>query len=134
TDWRGGSTHFTTDSSRVLVASFGGPFQWFKLPGGEPDGGWTFGTQGGGIQHAVGGVSGDGRVIGHAGRGKQGAPLEIRPHLLDGATGADLWQIPREYDNHTAPVVSRDGRLAALKRARVPNSNTVTFEVLDVAT
>src|SRR5262249_33946464 len=66
--WRGGSAHFTADSSRLLVASFSGQFHWFDLPDRRSETAWGFGPQGGGIQHQVGGISGDGRVIGYLGR------------------------------------------------------------------
>ena len=43
TDWTGGSTHFTADSKRLLLAESNGRFRWLKLPGGEADGEWDYG-------------------------------------------------------------------------------------------
>src|SRR5262249_58594022 len=112
--WRGGSAHFTADSSRLLVASFSGQFHWFDLPDRKSETAWGYGPQGGGIQHQVGGISGDGRVIGYLGRGRQGAPLDVQHRLLD-STGADIRHFGGEYDIFAPPVVSGDGRFAALK-------------------
>jgi len=46
TEWQSGSVLFNADSSRVLVVDNFGRGQWFKLPGGEADGEWKFGTVG----------------------------------------------------------------------------------------
>src|SRR5262249_2288476 len=94
---------------------------------------WGFGPQGGGIQHQVGGISGDGRVIGYLGRGRQGAPLDIQHRLLD-TTGADIRQFGREYDIFAPPVGSGGGRVAALKRARATGPGTTVIDVVSVST
>jgi hypothetical protein len=44
-DWRSGSIHFTADSSRVLIIESYANGRWFKLPSGEPDGEWKFGSR-----------------------------------------------------------------------------------------
>jgi hypothetical protein len=137
--WKGGSVHFTADSSRVLIASFDGKFRWCDLPDRRREIAITLASRGDDSPHVVGGISGDGRVIGYVGightaRGVRGGQPDPMPRLLDGSNGADLLRFdPQEYDLTTPPVVSADGRLAAVKQSSPVGGRTV-FDLVEVTT
>ncbi|MDB5309188.1 MAG: hypothetical protein JWO38_3390 [Gemmataceae bacterium] len=129
-DWKGGTSHFTTDSSRLLLAETVGRFRWFKLPTGQPDGEWSFEPPVPGFPHQVTGMSGDGRVLGYTGSGKDRNPQSRGAFVLDGKSGQVLFPCP-SFAN--SPVrVSADGRLAAYWRTRTATDDM--YEVAVVAT
>ncbi|HEX4609866.1 MAG TPA: hypothetical protein VH092_16840, partial [Urbifossiella sp.] len=112
-DWPGGTTAFTADSSRLLVADTAGRFRWFKLPGGQPDGeGWTLGLPAGAAPQIMG-LSADGGLILFHGRptGK-----DVSAYLLDGKTGAVIHSFPAKRYAATGGAVSADGQRVALVR------------------
>jgi hypothetical protein len=115
TEWTGGSTHFTTTSSRLLVAETNGRFRWFKRPYGEPDGEWDYGPPAKGRSHTVTTISGDGRVIGYNGPAK--SPTESGPCLVDGKTGEVIHRFDNAYHENSPVVLSEDGRRAGVLRA-----------------
>lgn len=113
-EWNCGSTHFTADSSRVLVAEFNGRFRWYKLPSGELEENWEFAAPTGDNFHTVTDLSADGRVLGYVGPGRKGA--EKGPCVVSGQTGDVIHRFGEGY-SETSPVeLSADGRLAAVMR------------------
>jgi hypothetical protein len=128
--WKGGSMHFTADSSRLLVAEWAGRVRWFKLPSGEPDGGWDFGSPPSGHRHLVYGMSADGMVIAYKGpAGLKGG--ESRPGVVDGKSG----EVMRRFTKHhfaSDVSLSGDGRRAALLLDIA--ADACTFDVVDVRT
>jgi WD40 repeat protein len=129
TDWYVGTTVFTPDSSRLLVADDAGKFRWFRLPDGKPDGEWSFNWKptGHNIRNVT--VSADGGVIHFFNFQGQGAALTHT--LLNGKTGAVLHLFPvNRYDNMFG-CVSDDGKyVAQIGHAEVDPGRTI--EVLDV--
>jgi hypothetical protein len=126
-DWTGGTAHFTADSSRVLVAEYGGRFRWFKLPTGEVEGGWEFSDPDGfGAPHEIHGVSADGSVIAYLGPRKSRRDQAF--YTLDGKTGDALRRFPREYPPPADRILSEDGQRVVLLRPSLPGRPT--FELL----
>jgi hypothetical protein len=128
-DWTGGSVHFTADSSRVLLAEYGGMFRWFKVPTGEADGGWEFTEPDGtGIYHRVHGVSADGGVIAYS--GPRNTRRDFSLAMLNGKTGEVLRRFRPEYLPRPG-ILSGDGRFVVLHRP--PAQGRLTFEVFPTA-
>jgi hypothetical protein len=130
TTWKGGSMHFTADSSRLLVAEWSGKCRWFKLPSGAPDGGWDFGPPPPGQRHLVYGISADGSAVAY--KGPAGLKSnESWPGLVDGKTG----EVTRRFSKHhfaSDVSVSADGRRAALLLE--VTADACTFDVVDTTT
>lgn len=114
-DWTGGSTHFTSTSSRLLVAERNGRFRWFKLPTGEPTEEWDYGPPVEGHSHTVTTISKDGHLIGYTGPLK--SQTESGPYLIDGKTGEPIHHFDNDYHASSPVVLSEDGRCAAVLRA-----------------
>lgn len=121
---------FTADSSRVLVAEWAGRCRWFKLPSGEPAGGFNLGPPPAGRKHNFYGVTADGAAVAYNGpfEQKDGTPA---PGVLDGATGK--WtQTFKQHFFASEVSLSADGRRAAVLRDAA--ATECEFEVVDVKT
>jgi WD40 repeat protein len=132
TEWKGGSVHFTADSSRALVAEWTGRCRWFELATGKLGGEWQLaGDTTTGRYHTVSGISADGSVVGYC--GPDGHPPNwAGASVLDGATGKAIYRFPsKEYDYRSGIAVSADGRRVAVQRSMVNKDTTSTR--IDVA-
>jgi len=130
TTWKGGSAHFTTDSTRVLLAEWPGRCRWFKLPSCEADGGWDLGVPPAGRRHTVYGISADGSFVAYNGPlgSKDGAQF---PAIIDGKTGTVI----RQFKDHLAVSdlsISADGRRVALMRGF--SADACDIEAVEAAT
>ncbi|HSQ57312.1 MAG TPA: hypothetical protein VLM40_16440, partial [Gemmata sp.] len=102
----------------------------FKLPSGEPDGGWDFGPPPPEQRHLVFGVSADGSVLAYrVPAGPKGN--ESGPAVVDGKTGS---VIRRFTKHHFASDVSlsADGRRVAVLLEIAALS--CTFDIVDATT
>ena len=111
-DWKGGTIHFTSDSSRVLVAEWAGRFRWFKLPSGEADGGWELPAPVAPRRHDAFDISADGSVIAYNGPGDKKVN-GMWPGVIDGKTGAITQQFKTAHYASRVSI-SDDGRRAAM--------------------
>ncbi len=111
--WAGGTTAFTADSSRLLVADDAGKVRWHRLPGCAPDGdGWALGA-GPGVAPRLVALSADGGVVLFHGRP---AGKELTLHLLDGKTGVVTHSFPANRYAAAGGVVAADGKRVGLVR------------------
>ncbi len=133
--WKTGHVFFTADSSRVLVAEPNGRCRWFKLPSGEPDGGFDLGPPRNPVRsHVVSSISADGRVIGYTGPGPDKAADAQGQYVLDGRTGAVVRAFGKGYFFASPVGVSADGRLATALRSSPQMATDLEIDVLDLAT
>jgi WD40 repeat protein len=119
-----GATAFTADSARVLVVEETGRFRWFKLPGGEPDGEWTFAADGFNARNLT--VSADGGTVLYHGRAPKATASTY--HLLDGRTGAVRYSFPVNRYQRSTALLSDDGRHVLLGYR---SASGHTAEILD---
>jgi hypothetical protein len=134
-DWRGGSAHFTADSSRVLVAEWTGRARWFKLPSGEQDGGWDFGPPQVGRINAVHAISADGSLAAYTGPGI-GKTRAAMPGVIDGKTGQAVRTFAKDYHDSSAFALSENGRRVAVLRTFQPDGGEFVraIDAIDVRT
>jgi WD40 repeat protein len=128
TEMTGGSSHFTADSSRLLVAEKQGRFRWFKIPSGQPDGEWSFPPPRPGQHHHVTSMSADGKILGYT--GCLDRSLHLLQYILDGTNGKVL--LAGGGYSFTPISLSADGRLALIWGERTPTESL--FVVKDVRT
>jgi hypothetical protein len=126
TTWKGGSMHFTGDSSRLLVAEWPGRVRWFKIPSGEQDGGWDFAAPPEGKRHRVFGISRDGSIVAY--KGPAGLKDESRPGIVNGRTGEVIRSFTRHFFASDVSL-SADGRRAALLKEVA--ADACTLEIVD---
>src|SRR5207248_366110 len=89
--------------------------RWFKLPSGQPDGGWEF-PRGPGRNHHALALSPDGKTLLYGGAADKGAE---RPYLLDARTGQVVREFPAgSFLTHIGSM-SDDARVAAADAAEL---------------
>jgi hypothetical protein len=134
-EWQGGSSHFTADSSRVLVAEWTGRARWFKLPSGEQDGGWDFVSPQAGRISTVHAISANGSMVAYSGPGitkTQGAFLGI----IDGKTGQIIRLLLKDHHEESRVSLSDNGLRVAVLRSfqQGVDEPERVIDVIDVAT
>lgn len=125
-EWSGGTAHFTSDSSRLLVAEANGKCRWYALPSCERSDGWEFSDPMGGSENKVTGISDDGKVVSYY--GPRRSRFEQAAFLINGQNGESIRAYSREYHRSSATPVTGDGQRIALMR--VQQENDATIDVL----
>ncbi|HSQ57313.1 MAG TPA: hypothetical protein VLM40_16445, partial [Gemmata sp.] len=126
-DWLSGATAFTADSSRILTVDATDRFQWFRLPGGTPDGEWKFDRKPVERPIRIVGLSADGGAILYSGA-PPNKPFGV--HLLNGKTGEVLLSFSNQQYFQDVGFISPDGNSIVLVR-RDPTGKESTVELLD---
>lgn len=128
TTWTGGTVHFTTDSTRMLVAEYNGRFRWFTLAEKADPQEWKYPPRPDKRLHIVTSITSGGHVIGYTGTAMD--QTEAAPCLVDGKTGDILHRFGKGYVEHSRVALSEDGRFAAVLKEL--SGTNATIEVVSV--
>ena len=129
-EWNGGQVVFTADESRVFVYDGFGKAQWYKLPSGEPDGGWQTGDTK--ERSRLVGMSNDGRVLLYHGPPAAGQPYGA--YLIDGKTGQVIRKLGGFPYQTAWNTLSADGRFVAITLIDFRGAAVWYTDVFEVAT
>ncbi|MCE9565103.1 MAG: hypothetical protein K8U57_23985 [Planctomycetes bacterium] len=127
-DWQSGSVIFNANETRMLLVNNFGRGEWFKLPGGEPDGDWKFGLPMAGWAFNVLYASHDAKVLMCNGF------INDRPvrFLLNGDTGKVI-TVLADKGMHYGYQVSADGKLVVslARGGSTPNNSEWFLNLFD---